>query len=137
MVRSKLVAVAGFATLLAAGGADAQTSLFGQPAAPQAAEDAPPAAPAPRARPKRPAPAPARALTIANDSTGTVTDLEVSAEGKSARLAEPLGPKGRATLRLPAIKACVVTVTTTFEGSPDPDTSSQDICKDRRVRFTD
>lgn len=126
--------------MLALGGpASAQRSLFGEPTA----EDPPAAAPAapgePRARPKpRPrGPAPARALSVQNDSQNTLTSLEVSGDGKTARLAKPLKPKGKTTLPLPALKGCTVSVAAAFDGAAEAQASELDICKDKSIRFTD
>ena len=137
MSRLKLAAIAVVTAVAITGPAGAQTSLFGQPAAPEPAAEAPSVAPAPRARPKPRGPVPARALSIANDSTTTVSEIEVTAEGKTARLSRPLAPKAKTSLKLPTLKACLVTVTTSFEGAAEADTTSQDICKDRTIRFTD
>lgn len=117
----------------------AQPSLFSQPSPPpptltQPGAPATAAAPKPRAKPR--GPVPARALSVVNDSTGTVVALEVTGDGKTAKLAQPLGPRSRTTLRLPVLKTCLVTVTTTFEGT-DGDTTSQDVCKDKSIRFTE
>jgi hypothetical protein len=144
---------AALALALSADGAAAQRSLFDTPleapagsarpaSAPAAAAPAAPTAEAPaetrkpRARAKPRGPVPARSLTIHNASPNTLTGLEVTGDGKSARLAKPLKPKGRTTLRLPALKTCTVTIAATFEtGAPEP--SELDICKEKTIRFTD
>ncbi|NNM72331.1 hypothetical protein [Enterovirga aerilata] len=127
--------------LLIAGGVQAQTSLFEPPASgsgaapltPPAEEAAPAARPRAKVKPK--GPTPARALSITNDSGSALTALEVSAEGKTARLAKELGSGQTVTLRLPALKSCTVTISATFQRAGEADLHEQDICKDRKVRF--
>ncbi|WP_375461829.1 hypothetical protein [uncultured Enterovirga sp.] len=139
----RTMAGAGCALLMVtfAGEASAQRSLFGEPTAePPPAAAAPAAAPTERkARPKpRPrGPVPARSLSVQNDSQNALISLEVSGEGKSARLAKPLKPKGKTTLRLPALKSCTVSVAAGFENSGEAQASDLDICKEKVVRFTD
>lgn len=148
--------------IFAAGEAAAQRSLFNEapaqegppPAAspPPSAPPAPAPSPAPAAsppvaaepqpkakpRPRKPrGPVPARALTVQNATANTLTSLEVSAEGKSAKLARPLRPKGRTSLRLPAFKSCAVTVAAAFENVGQTEPSEFDICKDKLIRFTE
>ncbi len=122
----------------------AQRSLFEQPAAeapsPVAPAQAAPAGAAPRAkpRPRKPrGPVPARSLTINNASANTLTALEVSADGKSAKMARPLASQKKATLKLPAFKTCAVTVAAAFEGQGQAESSAFDICKDKVIRFTE
>ena len=79
---------------------------------------------------------PARSLQINNATANTLASLDVSGEGKAARLAKPLGPKKKTTLKLPALKTCAVSVTSTFEGG-QPDTNDFDICKEKSIRFTE
>ena len=135
------------AALLAAGPAQAQRSLFDTPpasgtptqAAPAPAAAAPdaPAAPKPKKRAAKPrGPVPARALAISNASSTTLSGLEVSADGKTAKLAKPIKAKGRASLKLPAFKSCNVSVMSTLEGSAAVD-HEVDICKEKSVRITD
>lgn len=126
--------------LLTASNAGAQTSLFAQPVAPAQEAESPdrPAAAKPkpkRAKPK--GPTPARSLVISNASRNVLTDLEVSGGGKSARLDKPIAPDMKATLKLPSLKECTVTVVATFEGVGEADSSSYDICKEKGIRFTD
>ena len=125
-----------------AGGAQAQTSLFDPPAANSGAAAATPPAdsftpaqPAAKPRPKPKGPTPARVLSITNDSSTSLAAVEVSADGKTASLKE-LATGKTASLRLPALKSCTVAISATFQGSTFPDMHEQDICKDRKVRFT-
>lgn len=134
--------VLGLATggMLAGSGAMAQTSLFAQPVAPgpeTAVPDAPAAVKAKPRRAKPKGPTPARSLVISNASKNVLTDLEISGDGKSAKLGAPIAPESRATLRLPMLKSCIVTVVATFEGVGEADSSSYDICKEKGIRFTD
>ena len=124
--------------LLTVSGAGAQTSLFAQPVAPEtAAPDGPVAAKPKPKRVKPKVPTPARSLVISNASKNVLTDLEVSGGGKSARLEKPIAPDMKATLKLPALKECAVTVLARFEGVGEADSSSYDICKEKGIRFTD
>ncbi len=130
--------------LVLTGTAQAQTSLFEPPAAgstaapltPPADGAAAPAAAKPKAKPKPRGPTPARALTITNASGSALTALEVSGDGKSARLTKELGDGQKATLRLPAMKSCTVMISATFQRAGEADVHEQDICKDKTVRFT-
>jgi hypothetical protein len=129
--------------LVLAGTAQGQTSLFeppagGSSAAPLTPPPADAAAPAakPKAKPKPKGPTPARALSITNESGSALTALEVSGDGKSAKLAKELGTGQSATLRLPAMKSCIVMISATFQRAGEADVHEQDICKDRKVRFT-
>lgn len=139
MTTTTLAALTGAVALALAGPAAAQTSLFGQPLGqpePPAPEAGAPAA-QPRAKPKPRGPTPARSLSISNASSTALTTLEISGEGKTARLAQPLAPNGRATLRLPAFKKCVVSVAASFEGAGEAEASDYNICREKSIRFTD
>lgn len=129
--------------------AEAQRSLFDQPVAqepspttpvqaPAPAQAAAPDAPKPKPKPRKPrGPVPARTLAINNASPNVLTGLEVSGEGKSASLSKPIAPKKKATLKLPAFKSCMVSVSATFEGQGTAEASELDICKEKAVRFTE
>ncbi len=142
-IRRVFACVCGAVCLVLAGSATAQRSLFDQPAPGEASPPA--AAPAgaatpPRAKPKprKPrGPVPARSLTVQNASANTLTALEVSGDGKSARLANPIKAGGKASLKLPAMKRCVVAVSASFEGAGQAEASEFDICNDKTIRFTE
>jgi hypothetical protein len=51
--------------------------------------------------------------------------------------AGPLAPKAKATLKLPEMKGCVVTIAATFEGGSAADGRAVDVCKVKLVRLTD
>lgn len=134
--------ILGFATALvmAASGAMAQRSLFDQPVAPGPEASPPDTSSAAKPKPRRvkpKGPTPARSLVISNASKNVLNELEVSGGGKSAKLAKPIAPGMDATLKLPVLKDCTVTVVATFEGVGEADSSSYDICKDKGIRFTD
>ena len=138
MARHGLILGFASALVLAASGAMAQRSLFDQPVAPgpETSPQNTPTAAKPKVR-RAKGPTPARSLVISNASKNVLTDLEVSGSGKSAKLAKPIAPDMTATLKLPVLKECTVTVVATFEGVGESDTSSYDICKDKGIRFTD
>lgn len=140
MARHGLILGFASALVLAASGAMAQRSLFDQPVAPgpeTSPQDTPTAAKPKVRRAKPKGPTPARSLVISNASKNVLTDLEVSGSGKSAKLSKPVAPDMTATLKLPVLKECTVTVVATFEGVGESDSSSYDICKDKGIRFTD
>ena len=60
----------------------------------------------------------------------------VRAGEQSARLAKPLAPQSKATLRLPKLKGCLVSVAATFEDEGRAEIPEHDVCKDRTIRFT-
>jgi hypothetical protein len=79
----------------------------------------------------------ASAVLITNSREVAVTDIAVEAGGQTVRLAKPLAPKAKTTLKLPKMSGCIVTVAATFEDESTADLSEFDVCKDKTVRFTD
>ena len=65
------------------------------------------------------------------------TTITVTAEAKPVSHAGPLAPNAKATLKLPKMKGCLVTVTATFEGESVSDGGDIDVCKVKLVRLTD
>jgi hypothetical protein len=61
----------------------------------------------------------------------------VRSDTKAVRHAGPLAPKAQATVRLPEMKGCVVTIAATFEGGSVADGRAIDVCKVKLVRLTD
>jgi hypothetical protein len=128
---------------LLAGSALAQTAPTSAPAAaappvaaaPSAA--AAPAAAAPAAKPKKRGPTPASAVVVTNASKNTATDVTITGEGKDAKLTKALKPMAKASVKLPKLKGCIVTVAATFEGEGHVDAGEFDVCKDKTIRFTD
>jgi hypothetical protein len=94
-----------------------------------------PAAPKPKPKPKRKGPP--SAVTVINATANTATGIVITAGDKTTKLSKPLAPKGRATVRLPKMKGCTVSVAATFEGGGKSDAETFDVCKEKSIRFTD
>lgn len=104
------------------------------PASPAAAEPAP--AVAAPAKPKVTA-KPIPTVTLTNASGSTATEVVVSSSEMTIKLDKPLASKNKASLRLPKLKGCVVSVAATFEGEGQVDVGEFNVCKDKAIRFTD
>jgi hypothetical protein len=142
----RLALAAGLAlSALFAGSALAQTAPAPAPAAaapPAAAGAAPSAAAAPTeaapaAKPKKRGPTPASTVVVTNASKNIATEVTITGEGKDARLTKPLKPMAKASVKLPKLKGCIVTVAATFEGEGHVEAGEFDVCKDKSIRFTD
>jgi len=83
------------------------------------------------------APTKPSAVLISNAREVAVTDIAVEADGQTVRLAKPLAPKAKATLKLPKMSGCIVAVAATFEDESTAELPELDVCKDKTVRFTD
>jgi hypothetical protein len=90
---------------------------------------------APKPKPKRKGPP--SSVTVINATANTATDIVITAGEKTTKLSKPLAPKGRATVRLPKLKGCTVSVAATFEGGGKSDAETFDVCKEKSIRFTD
>jgi hypothetical protein len=82
-------------------------------------------------------PKPATALLITNARGAPATAVEISAGDETVKLARPLAPKGRMTLKLPKMAGCMVSVAAAFEDDFTVQLDEFDVCKDKTVRFTD
>jgi hypothetical protein len=89
----------------------------------------------PKQKPKRKGPP--SSVTVINATANTATGIVITAGEKTTKLSKPLAPKGRATVRLPKLKGCTVSVAATFEGGGKSDAETFDICKEKSIRFTD
>ena len=112
------------------------------PPAQSSAEAPPPAAPAiPEIKPRTAGDrAPSRAapvLMIVNRRTVPVTTVIVTAEAKTVRHAKPLTPNAQVTVKLPAMKGCLVTVAAAIEGDELQKLGKINVCKQRVARLTD
>ncbi|GJD66989.1 hypothetical protein MPEAHAMD_7188 [Methylobacterium frigidaeris] len=74
---------------------------------------------------------------IINTSATTATSVVISAGRETTRLSKPLASQGRATVRLPKLRGCTVSVAATFEDGGKSDADTFDICKEKVIRFTD
>jgi hypothetical protein len=90
---------------------------------------------APKPKPKRKGPP--SSVTVINATANTVTGVVITVGDKTTKLSKPLAPKGRATVRLPKMKGCTVSVAATFEGGGKSDAETFDVCKEKLIRFTD
>ena len=79
----------------------------------------------------------ATAVTIVNGSELSAKTITVLSYAKAVSQAGPLAPKAKATLRLPKMSGCLVTVAATFEGGSVSDGRTIDLCKVKLVRLTD
>ena len=128
----RLALVVGFAVSAAlVGNAVAQTAAA---PAPSTTTDQPAA---PAAKPKKRAAGPPAAVTVTNASKSTATEVVITADDKTAKTSKPLAPKAKATVKLPKLKGCMVSVAASFEGEAQADLGEFDVCKDKNIRFTD
>jgi hypothetical protein len=133
-MRYPLIAGLACAALLASvTAASAQTPVVPGSAPKNAA--ATPEAAAAKPKPKRKGPP--SSVTVINATANTATDLVITAGEKTTKLSKPLAPKGRATVRLPKMQGCTVSVAATFEGGGKSDAETFDVCKEKSICFTD
>src|SRR4051812_11476196 len=90
---------------------------------------------APKQKPKRKGPP--SSVTVINATANTATGIVITAGDKTTKLSKPLAPKARATVKLPKMKGCTVSVAATFEGGGKSDAETFDVCKEKSIRFTD
>jgi len=76
-------------------------------------------------------------VAVVNGRDIPATTITVTAGGKAVSQAGPLAPNAKATLKLPKMKGCLITVAATFEGGSVSDGGTIDVCKVRLVRLTD
>jgi hypothetical protein len=82
-------------------------------------------------------PKPASVLVITNAREVRATDVAIGANGQTARVAKPLAPNAKTTLRLPKMQGCLVAVAATFEDDSNVQIGEFDVCQDSTLRFTD
>ena len=95
------------------------------------------AAPKPKPKPKPKRKGPPSSVTVINATANTATGIVITAGEKTTTLSKPLAPKGRATVKLPKMQGCTVSVAATFEGGGRSDAETFDVCKEKSIRFTD
>jgi hypothetical protein len=67
----------------------------------------------------------------------SATNVAIGANGQTVRLAKPLAPKVKTTLKLPKMTGSVVAVAASFEDESTAESPELDTCQDHTVRFTD
>lgn len=77
------------------------------------------------------------AVIVVNGSEVPATTITITEEAKIVSHAGPLAPKAQATLKLPRMTGCLVTVAATFEGGSVSDGRAIDVCRVKLVRLTD
>ena len=92
---------------------------------------------APKQKPKPKRKGPPSSVTVINATANTATGIVITAGEKTTKLSKPLAPKARATVKLPKMQGCTVSVAATFEGGGKSDAETFDICKEKSIRFTD
>jgi len=90
-----------------------------------------------RAAMQPPKPQAAAAVTVVNGSELPAKSITVLSDAKAVSHAGPLAPKAKATLKLPKMEGCLVTVAATFEGGSVSDGRTIDVCRVKLVRLTD
>ena len=88
-------------------------------------------------KPKPKGPTPAQAVAVVNASANTALDVIIEGENQSARLGKPLAPKAQASLKLPKLKRCTVSVVAMFQGGGQAEVEEFDVCKETSIRFTE
>jgi hypothetical protein len=76
-------------------------------------------------------------VLITNDRDVSATDVAIGANGQTVRLAKPLAPKVKTTLKLPKMTGSVVAVAASFGDESTAGFPELDICQDHTVRFMD
>ena len=79
----------------------------------------------------------ATAVTLVNGREIVARKITVLVHGEPLAHIGPLGPKAQATLNLPKITGCRVTVAATFDGGSVSDGGAIDVCRAKLVRLTD
>ena len=82
-------------------------------------------------------PKPISTVVITNARDVPATEVAIGANGQTVRLAKPLAPKAKTTLKLPKMTGCMVAVAATFEDESTAEFPELDVCHDSTVRFTD
>jgi hypothetical protein len=81
-------------------------------------------------------PKPATALVVANARAVPATTVSVEAGSKTVSLSKPLAPNGKATLKLPKMTGCMVSVSASFADESVVE-QEVDVCKEKTLRFTE
>ncbi len=80
---------------------------------------------------------PASALIITNARAVPAADVTIRVGQGAVTLKRPLAPGAKATLRLPKMSGCTVSVFALFEDEGVAEMDEFDVCREKTVRFTD
>ena len=80
---------------------------------------------------------PASSLIITNARTVPAADVTVRVGQGAVTLKRPLAPGTKATLKLPKMSGCTVSIFALFEDEGVAEMEEFDTCRERTVRFTD
>jgi hypothetical protein len=84
-----------------------------------------------------PALKPASALSVSNARAVPALEVVIGAGEKTVALSKPLAPNAKATLKLPKLSGCTVSVSATFADESVVELDDFDVCKEKTIRFTD
>ncbi len=84
-----------------------------------------------------PARKPASALIITNARAVPAAEVAVRVSQGAVTLTRPLAPGAKATLKLPKMTDCIVSIFAMFEDESVVDVEEFDICREKTIRFTD
>ena len=79
-------------------------------------------------------PKPAAAVAVTNARAVPATAVSIGAGTKTVSISKPLAPNATATLKLPKMTGCRVTVAASFADESVVE-EQIDVCKERTVRF--
>jgi hypothetical protein len=82
-------------------------------------------------------PKPAAALVITNARGVPATEVAIGANGQTVKVAKPLAPNAKTSLKLPRMQGCLVAVAASFEDEATVELGEFDVCQDSTLRFTD
>ena len=74
---------------------------------------------------------------MTNASKNMASEVVISGEEQTVKVGKPLAPKAKATVKLPKLKGCIVSVAATFAGEGEVDASEFNVCKEKTIPFTD
>ena len=79
----------------------------------------------------------AATLTVINARAVPAADVAIRVGQGAVTLAQPLAPGDKATLKLPKMTGCLVSISVMFEDDSTLDVEEFDICRKNTIRFTD
>ena len=82
-------------------------------------------------------PSPPSALVVTNARAVPATEMAVRFGQGAVSLQRPLAPGAKATLKLPKMTDCMVSVSAVFADESIIDVEELDICREKTIRLTD